>query len=82
MSADRGKLIKLGANVEIQAGFGRAVNIADQEHKKNGAKVSNDYKASFSKAQIVLRINAPNNEDIQNLREPASTLKITWKSTK
>lgn len=67
LPADCGKLVKLGADVEIEAGLGRSINIADQEYKETGAKVSDDRKASLTGAQIVLRMSAPDGEDIQSL---------------
>jgi len=67
LPADCDKLVKLGADVEIEAGLGRAINIVDLEYKDAGVKVSDDRKASLSEAQIVLRMNAPESEDIRNL---------------
>ena len=68
LPADCGKLVKLGADVEIEAGLARTVDIPDDAYKEVGVKISSNRKKSLSSAQIVLRINAPDGEDIQNLK--------------
>jgi NAD(P) transhydrogenase subunit alpha len=67
LPADCGKLVKLGADIEVEAGLGRTIDIPDEEYKETGAKVSDNRKKSLSGAQMVLRINTPDSEDIQNL---------------
>ena len=67
LPSDCGKLVKLGADVEVEAELGRTIDIPDEEYKEAGAKVSTNRKKSLSGAQMVLRINAPDSEDIQNL---------------
>ena len=67
LPGDCGKLVKLGADVEVEAELGRTIDIPDEEYKEAGAKVSTNRKKSLSGAQMVLRINAPDSEDIQNL---------------
>lgn len=67
LPVDCGKLVKLGADVEIETGLGRAINIPDEAYIQAGAKISTDRKASLSGAQIVLLISAADNKDIQNL---------------
>ncbi len=69
LPADAGKLIKLGADVEVEAGIGNSINIPDEEYEKAGVKISSDFGVSVSKADLVLRINAPAVEDIKYLGE-------------
>ena len=69
MPADSERLIKLGAEIEAQAGLGQSVNINDKQYEAVGVKISKDNESSFSGAQIILRINSPDNQDIQNLSE-------------
>jgi NAD(P) transhydrogenase subunit alpha len=67
LPADCRKLTELGAEAEVETGLGRSINIPDQAYQEAGAKVSDERKASLSGAQIILRMNPPDDEDIQNL---------------
>jgi len=53
------KLIKLGAEVEIEAGLGSTCRYADSEYEKVGAKVNSDRKKMLQSADIVLRLRKP-----------------------
>jgi NAD(P) transhydrogenase subunit alpha len=66
---DADKLVKLGAEIEIEGGIGEYINISDEEYEKVGAKVSRDRKGSLLSTNIVLRVSVPIVEDIQNLSE-------------
>jgi NAD(P) transhydrogenase subunit alpha len=67
LPADCRKLTELGAEAEVETGLGRSINIPDQAYQDAGAKVSDERKASLSGAQIILRMNPPDDEDIQDL---------------
>ncbi len=67
LPADSGKLVKLGAEIEIEASLGQTIGIPDKEYETAGAKVSAGRDKSLSEAQVVVRLNPPNAEDIQNL---------------
>jgi NAD(P) transhydrogenase subunit alpha len=69
IDADAGKLAKLGANVEVEAGIGESINISDRAYEKAGATVSSDRAASLSGAEMVLRISVPASEDVRCLSE-------------
>ncbi|MBW7988714.1 MAG: NAD(P) transhydrogenase subunit alpha [Planctomycetes bacterium] len=66
---DAGKLTGLGADVEVEAGVGKSINILDEAYKKAGIQISSDRVASMSSADMVLRMSLPAGEDIQHLRE-------------
>lgn len=66
---DGGKLVRLGAEVEVEAGIGESINISDDAYKEAGVKISSDRRASMSSADMVLRMSVPGGEDIQYLRE-------------
>jgi NAD(P) transhydrogenase subunit alpha len=61
------KLTGLGAELKVEAGLGKSINISDQSYQDAGAKISNDRHASLSGAQIILRLSTPDDEDIKNL---------------
>lgn len=67
LPTDAGKLVQIGANVEVQAGIGESINIADEAYEKAGARIARDRPASLSGADMVLRISTPAGEDIEHL---------------
>jgi NAD(P) transhydrogenase subunit alpha len=66
---DTGKLVKLGVNVEVEAGIGESINISNEAYEKVGAEVSNERKTSLSKAEMVLRLSVADIKDVQYLSE-------------
>ena len=69
LPVDAAKLVKLGAQVEVESGIGESINIPDHEYQKAGAAVSNKPKTSLSQADMVLRMSVPGIEDIRQLCE-------------
>ena len=69
LPVETGKLIKLGAHVEVESGIGKSINIPDTEYEKAGAVISDNRKKSLSVADMVLRMNVPGSEDIHRLPE-------------
>src|SRR5271156_4539965 len=65
------KLVKLGAQVEVQAGLGAAAGFADEAYTKAGATISADRKALISSGDIVLRLRKPPVEEIAWLKSGA-----------
>ena len=63
------QLIKMGAEIEIESGLGEKIGITDQEYLNAGAKISNDHNALISNADIVLRIQKPEEQDLQLLKK-------------
>ncbi len=66
--AGAGKLVKLGAQVEVEAGIGAAAGFPDDDYAKAGATVTADRKALLSSADIVLRLRKPSVEEIDSLK--------------
>jgi NAD(P) transhydrogenase subunit alpha len=67
LPTETGKLVKLGADVEVETGIGESINIPDQAYEKAGSRISNKRKMSLSKAEMVLRVSVPGIEDVQCL---------------
>jgi proton-translocating NAD(P)+ transhydrogenase subunit alpha len=65
-SAD--KLVKLGAQVEVEAGLGLAAGFPDDAYTKAGATIATDRKALISSGDIVLRLRKPPVEEIALLK--------------
>jgi len=53
------KLSKLGAQVEIEAGLGRAIFYSDEEYTGAGATLVSDRRQALANADIVLRLRKP-----------------------
>jgi NAD(P) transhydrogenase subunit alpha len=68
-SAD--KLVKLGAQVEVEAGLGTAAGFPDAAYTEAGATMTSDRKALISSADIVLRLRKPPLEEIAWLKPGA-----------
>ena len=65
------KLVKLGAQVEIEAGLGKTAGFPDEAYTKAGATLATDRKALISSGDIVLRLRKPSVEDISLLKQGA-----------
>jgi NAD(P) transhydrogenase subunit alpha len=65
------KLLKLGAQVEVEAGLGAAAGHADDAYAKAGAAVSTDRQALLRSGDLVLRLRKPPVEEIALLQPGA-----------
>src|SRR5690242_9488644 len=65
------KLLKLGAQVEVEAGLGLAAGHSDEAYSKAGATVSTDRSALIRSGDIVLRLRKPPVEEIALLKPEA-----------
>ncbi len=53
------KLVRLGAEIVIEAGMGAGSGFTDEQYTEVGATVSNDREALFSNADMLLRLRKP-----------------------
>src|SRR5271170_561273 len=65
------KLVKLGAQVEVEAGLGTAAGFPDELYTKAGATISSDRKNLIASGDIVLRLRKPPVEEISWLKSGA-----------
>lgn len=63
------ELATLGAQVEVEAGIGRSIDVSDLEYERAGAQVSKDRQASLAHAGMVLQIGFPPGEDLRLMGE-------------
>lgn len=63
------KLVKLGAEVEIETGLGLTCRYEDTDYKKAGAKINDDRKALLNSADIVLRLRKPPPDEIELMKK-------------
>jgi NAD(P) transhydrogenase subunit alpha len=62
------KLVKLGAQVEVEAGLGIAAGFSDDAYTRAGATVSTDRKALLGSGDLVLRLRKPPVEEVALLK--------------
>jgi NAD(P) transhydrogenase subunit alpha len=62
------KLVKLGAQVEVEAGVGLAAGFTDDAYSKTGATIAADRNALISSGDIVLRLRKPPVEEVALLK--------------
>jgi len=62
------KLVKLGAQVEVEAGLGLTAGFADDAYTKAGSTVTTDRKALIGAGDMVLRLRKPPVEEIALLK--------------
>ena len=62
------KLVKLGAEIEVEQGLGTTLNYADRDYEGAGAKISADRLRSLAEAEMLLRLQKPPLNEIDLLR--------------
>ena len=67
--ATAARLVKLGAQVEIEAGLGNSIFFSDEDYRSAGAAVSSDRRASLSSADLVLGLRKPPAADLGALEK-------------
>lgn len=65
------KLVRLGAEVEVETGMGAGSGFADQEYIDAGAKLVSDREALFRNADLLLRLRKPQREEIPLMKRGA-----------
>lgn len=63
------KLVKLGAEIGVEAGLGNSLFIKDSEYTKAGATVHEERKALLAVADLVVRLRKPPIEEIKWLKK-------------
>jgi H+-translocating NAD(P) transhydrogenase subunit alpha len=67
--SDAARLVRLGAQVQVEAGIGSSIGVSDAEYEQGGAQVVADRQAGLSGAEMVLQMHIPRSEDIRHLAE-------------
>ena len=65
---DAAKLVKLGAELTVEAGIGQNIGYTDVAYKEAGASVSSDRAALLKRADLVLRLSKPPQEELSQLK--------------
>ena len=71
-----GELAKIGCDVTVASGAGLGSHFADEEYRNAGADVAPDAAAALRGAQVVLKVQAPTEEEIEELPEEAVLISL------
>jgi NAD(P) transhydrogenase subunit alpha len=63
------KLVKLGAEIEVEEGLGTALNFLDHDYQKAGATISPDRLRSLAETDAVLRLRKPPLNEVDLLKK-------------
>lgn len=66
--AGAARLVKLGAQVEVEAGIGLGAGFSDEAYLKAGATLSGDHRSLLESADMVLRLRKPPSGEIPFLK--------------
>ena len=70
------ELAKIGCDVTVASGAGLGSHFADEEYRNAGADVASDAVAALRGAQVVLKVQAPTEEEIEKLPEDAVLISL------
>lgn len=62
------KFIKLGFQVQVQAGAGNAANFRDEDYIQENATIVSDAKQIWETSDLILKINAPLDEEVDLIK--------------
>lgn len=71
-------LQKLGHEIVIEAGAGAAANFTDAAYREAGATISDDAKALWNTADIILKVRAPSAAEIELLQTGQTLISFIW----
>jgi len=63
------KLVKLGAEMEVEEGLGNALNFLDSDYQNAGAKISSNRLQSLAEADLLLRLRKPPLNEVDLLKK-------------
>lgn len=66
-----GRLVKLGAEVEVESGLGASIFFSDADYQNAGSSISTNRRASLSAADLVLRLRKPPLDELDALKRGA-----------
>lgn len=72
------RLKKQGFNVLVESGAGINANYADEKYKEVGAELVQTVNDLYSRSQIVLKVQAPDEQEIDLMNEGTVTLSYLW----
>lgn len=62
------KLVKLGAQVEVESGLGETIRLSDEDYRKAGAEIKVNREDALSNADMILRLRKPPLDEVEKLK--------------
>ncbi len=72
------QLIKKDLEVWVESGAGLAANFLDSAYEEAGVKIVAERSELFEKAEVLLAVQTPSNEDLKNLKSGAILICFLW----
>ena len=72
------KLQKLGFEILIQSGAGESANFSDEAYERVGCKILPDAQSLWQQANIILKVRAPQGEEVENLPDGKTIISFIW----
>lgn len=72
------RLIKLGFDVLVESGAGAAAAFTDQAYQEAGATIVPDAATIWTKADLVLKVRAPESDEVERIREGVGLISFIW----
>lgn len=72
------RLLKQGFEVQIQKGAGKKANFTDEDYTDAGGSLVSTPKEIFNQSDIVLKVNAPSDAEIDLMKEGIVLLSYLW----
>lgn len=72
------KLSKKGLTVQVESGAGRPSNYLDDSYREAGATIVDDRSTLFSDADIVISIQTPSDNDLNQMKQNAMLICFLW----
>ena len=71
-------LQKLGYSVAVESGAGSEANFSDDAYREAGAEIINDTEALWDSADIIFKVRAPDDNEIELLHEGQTLISFIW----
>lgn len=72
------QIMKLGFTVSIESGAGTAADISDEAYKAVGVEIISDTKALWSGADIIMKVRAPSEAEVNLLPDGGRLISFIW----
>ncbi len=75
------QLVQAGFNIMVQAGAGLKSYYTDDKYSAAGASIENNGDDVYAKADVILKVNAPQQSEIAKMKVGAILISFMWAST-
>ena len=72
------RLIKQGFDVLVQSGAGAKANFTDEDYREAGAEIVDTMQELYDKSDIIFKVQAPTDEEVEMMHEGLVTLSYLW----